>query len=130
MNSKIGTDHSEEQGKEKHSNWFSWKEAKLDCIFKNIDFQFWITQNAEINPIDLNLSTDQGENNGLQNDPHAFECLGDWIMISPAFSSPLHSSHKSHDDCCKTSSSIVVDQMGSKKSDQTSTWKLDDWSKF
>merc|ERR1719291_765188 len=71
----------------------------------------------------MDLSSNEGKDDRLQDDPHPLESLHDRIVVTPALLPPLHASNESKNDGGKTSCAVIVDQMCSKQGNEASPKK-------
>ena len=78
-----------------------------------------IAEGSGVDLVHLDLCSNEGKDDGLEDDPHPLECFGDWVMVPPALRSPLHPGNKGHDDGGQTSGSVEVDEMSSEESNES-----------
>ena len=90
--SEVGADHPAGEGAEEH------EDAEPDL--------------GGVDLVHLDLGADQGKDDGLEDDPHLGEGVGDGVVVSPAFPPPLHGGDKGEDDGGKATGTVVVDEVG------------------
>ena len=99
----VGADHPDDEGDEQNQDGHA--------------------QGLEVDLVHLDLGADEGEDDGLEDDPHPLEGLGAWVVVSPALAPPLDAGHEGHDDGGEPARAVVVDQVSSEQSDQAAAEK-------
>ena len=99
----VGADHPDDEGDELNQDGHA--------------------QGLEVDLVHLDLGADEGEDDWLEDDPHALEGLGDGVVVSPAHAPPLDAGHEGHDDGSEAARAVVVDQVRSEQGDQAATEK-------
>ena len=77
-----------------------------------------VAQGSEVDLVYLDLCSNEGKDDRLEDDPHPLECFRDWVVVPPALWSPLHPGNEGHDDGGQAPGPVVVDQMSSEQSNE------------